>query len=70
MSVEFCDTNVLVYPFDSKGGMKDEAARHLLNRLRVSQEGGLSLQVLQEFYANVMRKLSPLIEAARERAIL
>ncbi len=57
MSVEFVDTNVLVYAFDVSAGEKRIRAQAMVHRLLNSGEGRLSTQVLQELYVNLMRKL-------------
>jgi predicted nucleic acid-binding protein len=54
---EFVDANVLVYAFDSSAGVKQEAAAELLTRLWDSGAGCLSVQVLQEFFVTVTRKV-------------
>jgi len=66
---EFVDANVLVYAFDSSAGRKQAAARQLLERLWNSGTGHLSVQVLQEFFVTVTRKVArPLsIDEATER---
>lgn len=59
MTRSFFDTNVLVYLFD--GGEPEKKARAQEIYGREARAGGavLSTQVLQEFYVNVTRKLSP-----------
>ena len=66
---EFVDTNVLVYAHDVSAGAKHTQARALLAGLWESGNGCLSVQVLQEFYVTVTRKVSrPLPpEVARQR---
>jgi predicted nucleic acid-binding protein len=66
---EFVDANVLVYAFDSSATSKQHAARRLLERLWESRSGCLSVQVLQEFFVTVTRKVaSPLpVEEATSR---
>ena len=66
---EFVDANVLVYAFDSSAGRKQAAARQLLERLWNSGTGYLSVQVLQEFFVTVTRKVArPLsIDEATDR---
>jgi predicted nucleic acid-binding protein len=54
----FVDTNVLVYAEDQDAGRKHTIARDLVTDLWHSGEGVLSIQVLQEFFVNVTRKLS------------
>jgi len=56
--LQFVDTNVLIYAHDVSAGEKHARARKLLGRLWDSAEGCLSIQVLQEFYVNVTRKVS------------
>ncbi len=65
---QFIDTNILIYAYDSSAGTKHERARALLESLWESGGGCLSIQVLQEFYVNVTRKVAhPLdIETARQ----
>jgi predicted nucleic acid-binding protein len=55
---EFVDANVLVYAFDSSAKAKQAAARELLERLWDSGTGCLSVQVLQEFFVTVTRKVA------------
>jgi len=52
----FVDTNVLLYAFDQADPGKQAAARHWRAELWASKRGRLSVQVLQEFYANILRK--------------
>ena len=63
----FIDTNVLVYAYDVDAGSKRQTAQNILLGLRQERSGALSMQVLQEFYTTVTRKLaSPLAkEVAR-----
>ena len=64
---EFVDANVLVYAFDSSAGAKQTAAERLLGRLWETETGCLSVQVLQEFFVAVTRKVArplPIDEAA------
>jgi predicted nucleic acid-binding protein len=55
---EFVDANVLVYAFDASAGKKKAAAERLLARLWDSGDGRLSVQVLQEFFVTVTRKVA------------
>ena len=57
-SREFVDTNVLVYAIDSSAGLKQTAATALLERLWTSGTGCLSVQVLQEFFVTVTRRVA------------
>ena len=54
---EFVDANVLVYAFDSSAAPKQQAARQLLERLWESGTGCLSIQVLQEFFVTITKKV-------------
>jgi predicted nucleic acid-binding protein len=54
---QFADTNLLVYAHDLDAGPKAARARDLLASLWKSGEGCLSVQVLQEFYVTVTRRL-------------
>lgn len=57
----FVDTNVLIYAHDVDAKEKREIARSALRELWNQRTGVLSVQVLQEFYVNVTRKIaSPL----------
>lgn len=53
----FVDTNVLLYAHDASAAEKREAARSLLRELWATGEGCVSVQVLQEFFVNVTRKV-------------
>lgn len=55
---EFVDANVLVYAFDSSAARKHQAAQRLLERLWESSGGCLSVQVLQEFFVAVTKKVA------------
>ena len=61
----FVDSNVLVYAHDVDAEEKHEVARQILRELWSERSGVLSIQVLQEFYVNVTRKIrSPLPKPA------
>jgi predicted nucleic acid-binding protein len=60
----FVDTNVLIYAHDIDAKTKHEVAKSVLRELWSERIGVLSMQVLQEFYVNVTRKIaSPLAKA-------
>jgi len=61
----FVDTNILVYAEDRDAKGKHEVARDLMVDLWNGRDGVLSVQVLQEFYVTVTRKLKKPFEAAR-----
>lgn len=54
---EFVDANVLVYAFDSSAARKQRAAQQLLERLWESGTGCVSVQVLQEFFVTITKKV-------------
>jgi predicted nucleic acid-binding protein len=57
----FIDTNILIYAHDLDANAKREMAKAVLRELWSERRGVLSMQVLQEFYVNVTRKIpSPL----------
>jgi predicted nucleic acid-binding protein len=57
----FIDTNILIYAHDIDANAKHEIAKESLRELWTERTGVLSMQVLQEFYVNVTRKIpSPL----------
>lgn len=53
----FVDTNILVYAHDLSSGRKSEIAGNLLRQLWDSERGAVSLQVLNEYFVNVTRKI-------------
>lgn len=55
--LEFVDTSVLVYAYDRSAGAKHVRSAELVRSLWISGQGCLSVQVLQEFYVTVTRKL-------------
>jgi predicted nucleic acid-binding protein len=54
----FIDTNVLIYAHDIDANAKNEVAKAVLRELWSERTGILSMQVLQEFYVNVTRKIA------------
>jgi predicted nucleic acid-binding protein len=54
----FVDTNVLIYAHDVDAKAKHEVAKGVLRKLWSERTGVLSMQVLQEFYVNVTRKIA------------
>jgi predicted nucleic acid-binding protein len=57
--VVFVDTNVLVYARDLTEPSKQPIAAEWMQRLWQERRGRLSVQVLQEYYVTVTRKLKP-----------
>ncbi len=70
MSVEFCDTNILVYAYDRTAGAKREQARALIERLWRTRSGVLSVQVLQELFVTLTGKVATLLEPSAARGIV
>ena len=54
----FVDTNILIYAHDIDAKSKHEVAKSVLADLWSKRSGVLSVQVLQEFYVNVTRKIA------------
>jgi predicted nucleic acid-binding protein len=59
---QFVDTNVLVYAHDVTAGDKHTRAKQLVADLWADGTGCLSVQVLQEFYVTVTRKVQRPLE--------
>lgn len=53
----FVDTNIFIYAYDRTAGPKHERARDLVASLGRDRRGGLSTQVLQEFFVNATKKI-------------
>jgi predicted nucleic acid-binding protein len=60
----FLDTNILLYLFDTDSPEKQLRARALIEQYGFAEEAFISTQVVQEFYANVTRKLKVLEQRA------
>ena len=66
----FVDTNVLIYAHDVDAHEKHAVAKSVLRELWSQRTGVLSMQVLQEFYVNVTRKIaSPLSRDVARRLV-
>jgi len=63
----FVDTNVLVYRRDAGEPEKQGLATTWITYLWESRTGRISVQVLQEFYATVTKKLKPGLDPADAR---
>ena len=55
----FVDTNLLVYARDASEPIKQPLAREWIDHLWETGQGRLSVQVLNEYYITVTRKLDP-----------
>ena len=69
-SLQFVDTNVLIYAHDISAGRKHSRAKELLHDLWQSGDGCLSVQVLQEFYVNVTQKVAKPLPAEAAAQII
>ena len=66
----FFDSNVLVYVFDKRAPQKAAVAQRLLSQCAAHGDAVISIQVLQEFYVAVTRKLvPPLLQAEAEGVV-
>lgn len=68
--VVFVDTNILVYAHDADAGVKRDRAVEKLRQLWETDTGRLSVQVLQEFYVNVTRKLTTRVARSTAREVV
>lgn len=66
----FVDTNVLIYAHDVDAKAKHETAKRVLQELWSERVGVLSIQVLQEFYVNVTRKILRPISKGSARLVV
>jgi len=66
----FVDTNILIYAHDLDAKAKHEIAKEVLRDLWSSRAGVLSMQVLQEFYVNVTRKISSPLSKKAARGVV
>jgi len=58
MADQFVDTNILVYAYDLSAGRKHVLAVQWMERWWEERTGCLSIQVLQEFFVTVTRKIA------------
>ncbi|MHB0989513.1 MAG: PIN domain-containing protein [Bellilinea sp.] len=66
----FVDTNILVYAYDETAGQKHAIAARLVENWWNNENGRLSLQILQEFYVSVTRKIAHPIDRQDARQIV
>jgi predicted nucleic acid-binding protein len=66
----FVDSSVLVYAHDADSGDKQRVAANAIAEILDSRSGVLSIQVLQEFYSTVTRKLRSAITRDIARDLL
>lgn len=68
--VVFVDSNILIYAHDADAGAKRIRAAAKLRELWESGGGRLSVQVLQEFFVNVTRKLGTPVARSTAREVV
>jgi predicted nucleic acid-binding protein len=66
----FVDTNILIYAHDVDAKAKHDVAKGVLSELWRQRTGVLSMQVLQEFYVNVTRKIATPLPKDIARAVV
>jgi len=66
----FLDTNIIVYAHDRSSGDKHAVAREIMDYLWENRKGVLSVQVLQEFFVCVTRKIIKPLLIKNARVIL
>ena len=69
-AAHFLDTIILVYAYDRSAGRKHSLAAQLVEACWENENGGLSIQMLQEFYVTVTRKIAAPLEAHSARQIV
>lgn len=67
---QFVDTNILIYAHDLADEQKNERAKALIQSLWDSRMGCLSIQVLQEFYVTITRKVARPLSPAEASQII
>ena len=68
--LRFIDTNILVYAYDRSAGRKHTAAARLIEQCWGNENGCISIQVLQEFYVTVTRKIAKPLEYQTARQLV
>jgi predicted nucleic acid-binding protein len=66
----FVDTNILIYAHDLDAAEKHQIAKDIVQDLWKQRTGCLSMQVLQEFYVNVIRKIASPLSKKAARAVV
>jgi len=66
----FVDTNILVYEHDGAFPVKQQICHELLAGLWVARTGRLSVQVCNEFFVTVTRKLKPGMDESSAWAVI
>jgi len=66
----FVDTNVLVYACDLSAGIKHSVAVELMEGWWEYRNGCISIQILQEFYVTITRKITLPVEGTIARQLV
>jgi predicted nucleic acid-binding protein len=66
----FVDSNILIYAHDVDAKAKYDTAKDVLRDLWSQRTGVLSVQVLQEFYVNVTRKIASPLSKEEARLVV
>ena len=66
----FIDTNIIIYAYDVTAGKKQKTAGNILTDLWNSGLGVISIQVLQEFFVNVVQKIPKPIDKQQAKEIV
>jgi predicted nucleic acid-binding protein len=66
----FLDTNILVYAYDVSSGSKHDVARNIVADLWNFRTGVLSIQVLQELFVTVTKKIPKPLDVKTTRDIV
>jgi len=66
----FLDTIILVYAYDRSAGQKHKLAAQLVQSCWENESGCISIQVLQEFFVTVTRKIPIPLEYQTARQIV
>lgn len=66
----FLDTNIIVYAHDRSSGEKRALAREIMDYLWEGRKGVISVQVLQEFFVCVTKKIAKPLLLKNARVIL
>lgn len=67
---QFVDTNIFVYAYDLTAGIKRSQAKKCIKALWEDQTGCLSVQVLQELFVNITRKISNPLDSSTAKQII
>jgi predicted nucleic acid-binding protein len=66
----FVDTNLLVYAYDRSAGDKQAICSRLVEECWENESGCVSMQVLQEFFVTVTRKIAKPLDILTARQIV